>query len=125
MTRTQLLLRLLVKASWVRKDRALTALISVAVVASMATAGLTVYYDLESKLSHEFRSFGANVVVTARTGALDQPEIATIKSTIAGKGAVVPVAYAIANGPGNTRVVVGGTNLSALRNLNSWWSVQP
>ncbi|HET9181218.1 MAG TPA: FtsX-like permease family protein [Candidatus Angelobacter sp.] len=121
----QLFLHLLLKASWVRKDRALTALISVAVVASMATAGLTVYYDLENKLSREFRSFGANVVITARTGAFNDAEISTIKSAIAGKGAVVPVAYAIANGPGNTRVVIGGANLAALRNLNSWWSVQP
>lgn len=123
MTRRQLFFRILVKASWVRKDRALTALISVAVVATIATAGLTVYYDLENKLSREFQSFGANVVVTARTGALNDAEIATIKSAIAGKGAVVPVGYAIAGGPGNTRVVIGGANLAALSRLNSWWSI--
>ena len=51
MTRSQLLLRLLFKAAWVRKDRALTALISVAVVATIATAALTIYSDLEGKLS--------------------------------------------------------------------------
>ena len=124
MNRRQLFLRLLVKASWVRKDRALTALISVAVVATIATAGLTVYYDLENKLSREFQSFGANVVITARDGALKDAELATIKATIAGKGAVVPVGYAIANGPSNTRVVIGGADLAALRSLNSWWSVR-
>lgn len=123
MNRRQLFLRLLVKASWVRKDRALTALISVAVVATIATAGLTVYYDLENKLSREFQSFGANVVITARNGALKDAELATIQAAIAGKGAVVPVGYAIANGPSDTRVVIGGTDLAALRNLNSWWSI--
>src|SRR6185437_14850641 len=104
MTRKQLLIRLLLKAAWVRKDRALTSLISVAVVATIATAALTVYYDLENKLSHEFQSFGANVVVTAKNGSLNDSAIGTIRSGLAGKGDLVAVAYAIADGPSNTRV---------------------
>lgn len=124
MSRRQLFFRLLLKATWVRKDRALTALISVAVVATIATAALTVYYDLENKLSREFQSFGANVVVTARSGAFSKADIDAIKSSIGGKGEIVPVAYAIANGPSNTRVVIGGADLHALNALNSWWSVR-
>lgn len=125
MKRRELFVRLLVKAAWVRKDRALTALISVAVVATIATAALTVYYDLENKLSREFRSFGANVVVTARTGSLDASTIAAINTSLAGKGDVVPAAYAIADGPSHTRVVIGGADLQALNTLNSWWSSRP
>jgi putative ABC transport system permease protein len=124
MSRKQLFARLLIKAAWVRKDRALTALISVAVVATIATAALTVYYDLENKLSHEFQSFGANVVVTARSGRLNEPSIGGIRSTLAGKGDVVLVAYAIVDGPSNTRVVIGGANLHALSEMNSWWSIR-
>jgi putative ABC transport system permease protein len=123
MRRGQLWVRLLFKAAWVRKDRALTALVSVAVVATIATAALTVYYDLENKLSREFQSFGANVVVTARSGPLTEREIRMIKSSLGGKGEVLPVAYAIANGPSNTRVVIGGADLKALTTLNSWWSL--
>ena len=40
--------------------------VSVAVVATIATSALTVYYDLESKLSREFSRFGANVVITEK-----------------------------------------------------------
>ena len=105
MSRGQLLLRLLLKAAWVRKDRALTALVSVAVVATIATAALTIYYDLENKLSREFRDFGANVVVTARSGELDASEVAAIASTVGANGAVVPVGYAIVNGPSDRKVV--------------------
>src|SRR6185437_5887593 len=125
MKRKELFVRLLLKAAWVRKDRALTALISVAVVATIATAALTVYYDLENKLSREFRSFGANVVVTARPGSLDVAEISAIKSALTGRSDVVPTAYAIADGPSNTRVVIGGAGLEALSALNSWWSTHP
>lgn len=123
MSRLRLFLRLLFKAAWVRKDRALTALVSVAVVATIATAALTLYSDLESKLSREFRSFGANVVVTSRGSELTQGQFDKIHSVLGSRGTVVPVAYAIATGPKSTKVVVGGADLRALRELNSWWSI--
>src|SRR5215469_2823981 len=97
MSRHQLLLRLLFKAAWVRKDRALTAVVSVAVVATIATAALTIYSDLEGKLSREFRGFGANVVITKGSGSLSNDELARITQTVGSHGDVLPVAYAIAN----------------------------
>src|ERR1044071_6209292 len=128
MTRTQLLLRLLLKAAWVRKDRAFTALVSVAVVATIATAALTIYSDLEGKLSHEFRGFGANVVVTKSSGNLTGEELAVIDRTIGSGGEVVPVAYAVASlkidSPSATPVVIGGADLDKLRKLNSSWSFE-
>src|SRR5882724_12644290 len=123
--KSQLLLRLLFKAAWVRKDRAFTALVSVAVVATIATAALTIYSDLEGKLSREFRGFGANVIVTKAQGSLAADELNAMSSTLAGKGMVVPVAYAIATAPDGSRVVVGGADLRALRELSSWWSIRP
>jgi putative ABC transport system permease protein len=123
MSRRQLFVRLLVRAAWLRKDRALTALISVAVVATIATAGLTVYYDLENKLSREFRSFGANVVVSKSSGTLSADERSKIAAVAGEKGAVVPVAYAIATATDGSKVVVGGADLAKLTKLNSWWAI--
>ncbi|HLW53432.1 MAG TPA: ABC transporter permease [Candidatus Angelobacter sp.] len=122
LNRTRLLLHLLIRASWVRKDRALTALISVAVVATIATATLTLYSDLESKLSYEFRSFGANVIVTAKNAGapLDVP---AIEKALGGQGQVVPVAYAVATTERGSKIVVGGADLKKLAQLNSWWSL--
>jgi hypothetical protein len=125
MNRRQLLFRLLFKAAWVRKDRALTALVSVAVVATIATAALTIYSDLEGKLGHEFRGFGANVIVTKTSGPLNAGELAKISAAVGAKAKVVPVAYAIAAGPNDAKVVIAGADLQALRELNSWWSVRP
>ncbi len=121
--RRQLFLRLLLRATWVRKDRALTALISVAVVATIATAALTIYSDLEGKLSREFRGFGANVVVTKSSGALSSDELARIGKTVGGNGEVLPVAYAIATEAGSgAKIVIGGADLDRLRKLNAAWS---
>jgi putative ABC transport system permease protein len=124
MSRRQLFLRLLVKAAWVRKDRALTALLSVTVVATIATAALTVYSDLDNKLSREFRSFGANVVVSKQGGSLTRDELSRIDSTLGARHLIVPVAYAIVTGSNGARVVLGGTDVKAFRDLNSSWSLR-
>jgi len=124
MNRTHLLFRLLFKAAWVRKDRAFTALVSVAVVATIATAALTIYSDLESKLSREFRGFGANVIVTKTSGALAASELADIRKIVGNTGEIVPVGYAIATETtSNARIVVGGADVAQLRRLNSSWSI--
>jgi putative ABC transport system permease protein len=123
MSRTALLMRLLLKAAWVRKDRALTALISVAVVATIATAAITLYSDLESKLSHEFRSYGANVIVSKSSGGLTTNEISAIGTVLGSAGQVVPVAYAVATTEQGSKLVVGGADLKKLEQLNSWWSL--
>src|SRR5215471_5357504 len=130
MNRRRLFLRMLFKAAWVRKDRALTVLISAAVVATIATAALTVYSDLESKLTREFRGFGANVIVNSRTGPLRQDQLAAVQerlaqsnASLASKTQIAPVAYAIATVSDGSKVVVGGTDIPVFREMNSWWSV--
>lgn len=123
MNRPRLFLRLMLKAAWVRKDRAITALLSIAVVATMATVALTVYSDLEGKFSREFRRFGANVIVTARSGSLKRDDLTLIRKIIGSKGGVVPVGYAIGKSRDGSSVVVGGTDLSAFHEMNSWWKL--
>src|SRR5216684_3981171 len=129
MLRTSLFLRLLVKATWVRRARALTGLLSIVVVAAMATVGLTVYADLNAKMNREFRGFGANVIVSARNdggpGDFIDNDAGKILSSVEGKGTGTGaiVHYAIARVASGTPVVVGGADLKALLQLNSWWSL--
>jgi putative ABC transport system permease protein len=122
-SRQRLFFRLVMKDAWVRKDRAITALLSVAVVAAMATVALTIYYDLEVKMSREFRSFGANVVVSKHNGSLTADELTKMDAVVGSKGDVVPVGYAIATMPSGQKIVIGGANLDKLLELNSWWSL--
>jgi len=123
MRRNQLFLRLLVRAAWVRKDRALTALISVAVVATIATAALTIYSDLEARLSREFRGFGANVIISSPK-PLDNGQRDVINKSAGPQSRVVPVAYAVASTHDGSPVVIGGTDIKAFRELNSSWAVR-
>lgn len=100
-----------------RRARSLSALTALTVSAAVATALLTLYSSLDSKLHHEFRSFGANIVVTgaADTGSARQA---------AGPDATVAAfAYAVATTDRGTPVVVAGVDFPTIRRLDSWWQV--
>lgn len=104
-----------------RRARSVSALVAMTVSAGVATALLTLYADLDAKLHKEFRSFGANVVITGRELGPDTDYKA---QTAAGPGAhVAPFAYAVATTDRGTPVVVAGTDFEAARILNPSWQV--
>jgi putative ABC transport system permease protein len=124
--RWKMFVRMLQRGVTVRRGRAMTALLAVVIAATVATAMLNLFVDVESKLRHEFRSYGANVVVVAKDGAsLPADALATVDSVLGGKGIAVPFSYAIAHQGGGSEapVVVAGTDMSRVQRLNSWWSV--
>src|SRR5437660_6717601 len=99
----KLYVRMLQSGLTVRCGRAMTALLAVVIAATVATAMLNLFVDVESKLRHEFRSYGANVVVVAKDGAsLPADALATVDSVLGGKGIAVPFSYAIAHQAGGS-----------------------
>jgi putative ABC transport system permease protein len=107
-----------------RRARSLSALVALTVSAGVATALLTLYADLDAKLHHEFRNFGANVVVTGTTGAsLPLDSVARVQAAAGADATVAGFGYAVATTDRGTEVVVAGTDFSAIKRLDSWWSV--
>jgi putative ABC transport system permease protein len=124
-----------------RRARSLSALIALTVSAAVATALLTLYADLDAKLHHEFRTFGANVVVTAApTGEPEDPAqsaaldttiaaslpanaLRTIQTSTSPDTLAAPFGYAVATTDRGTPVVVVGTDFEAVRKLDAWWQV--
>ena len=107
-----------------RRGRSFSALIAMTVSAAVATALLTLYADLDAKLHKEFRSFGANIVVTAPENKTLPEDALTRIKTAAGPDAIAAeFAYAVATTDRGTSVVVAGTDLDALRHLNASWQV--
>ena len=116
-------LRMIWRAALVRKGRALTALVAVAVAAAVTTTLLNLYVDAQAKLRTEFRNYGANIVVVAPDGAsLPAEALSKVESVIGSRGMAVPVAYAVARA-GSTPVVVVGTDLDRAKQMNKWWSL--
>src|SRR3954468_23974884 len=124
--RWKMFARMLRRGVTVRRGRAMTALLAVVIAATVATAMLNLFVDVESKLRHEFRSYGANVVIVAKDGAsLPADALVKVDSALGGKGMAVPFSYAIAHQAGGSEapVVVAGTDMARVQRLNSWWSV--
>jgi len=117
-------LRMLARAAMLRKRSALAALLAVVVAAAAATAMLNLFTDVQSKLQHEFRNFGANIVVSAAEGNnLTQEELSGLQAAVEGHGLAVPFGYAVARTEQGQPIVVAGTDLELAKRLNLWWSV--
>jgi len=107
-----------------RRARSLSALVALTVSAGVATALLTLYADLDAKLHHEFRTFGANIVITApAAGSLPSHALAQVKAAAGDDALTAPFGYAVATTDRGTPVVVSGTDFPAVKRLDAWWSV--
>ena len=121
---TSMFVRMLMRAAVLRRGRAASALLAMVVAAAVATAMINLYVDVQAKLRKEFRNYGANVAVVARDGqSLPPNTLATVQTTLAGRGLAVPFAYAVARTSEGQSVVVSGTDFDQVRKLDNWWSV--
>jgi putative ABC transport system permease protein len=124
MTNPKMFVRMLMRASIVERGRALSALMAVVVAATVATAMMTLYVDVQSKLQKEFRSYGANIVVVAQDGKeLPEGALASVNRVLDGRGLAVPFAFAVARTEDGTPIVVAGTDFDQVKKLDSYWSV--
>jgi putative ABC transport system permease protein len=119
-----MLLRIMLRSATVRRGRTLLTLLAIAVAAAVSTALLNLYVDMQAKLHREFRSYGANVVVSAKQGtSLPADALTTVERELQGRGAAMAVAYAAVHTPGGSPVIVAGVDFERARKLNTWWSV--
>ncbi len=121
---TSMFFRMLSRAAILRRGRAATALLAMIVAATVATAMLNLFVDVQSKLRKEFRNYGANVVVVAKGSQTLPPDtLAKAEEVLAGHGIAVPFGYVIARTSNEQPVVVSGTDFDAVPKLDNWWSV--
>jgi len=122
-SRSAMYFRMLFRAAALRKGQAVAALTAMMVAAAAATAMLNLFVDVQAKLRKEFRNFGANLVVEAKSGGLAREEISAIQAAVSGHGLAVPFAYAVARDEKDRPIVVAGTDFELVRRLNPWWAV--
>jgi putative ABC transport system permease protein len=116
--------RMLVRAAVLRRGRAAAALLAMVVAAAVATAMLNLYVDVQAKLHHEFRNYGANIILVGKDGAsLPADARSQVDSVLAGRGVVAPFALVVARTSDGQPIVVAGTDFDRVRQLDRWWSV--
>jgi putative ABC transport system permease protein len=110
------------------RGRLVLALLAVTSGAAVCSALLGLDLDAQRKLTHEFRAFGANVIVSppgsSDEATLDGADVMT-KIDAARTPAVVaaaPFLYVVGQSPGSP-VIVAGTWLDEIARMDSWWSL--
>jgi putative ABC transport system permease protein len=122
-------LRILWKLLGASRGRLAVALIALTSGAAICSALLNVNLDAERKLTQEFRTLGANVVIAPPAGggeaaladasvmdriaALHLPQIA----------ATAPYIYVAANS-GSQPIILAGTWFDQVARMNSWWKLE-
>lgn len=121
---TSMWVRMLVRAAILRRGRAASALLAMVVAAAVATAMLNLYTDVQAKLQHEFRNYGANLILTGKNGvSLPAETLAQAESVLAGRGVTGPFALVVARIANGQPLVVAGTDFARIRQLDPWWAV--
>ena len=121
---SSMFLRMLVRAAVLRRGRALSALFAMVVAAAVATAMLNLFVDVQAKLRHEFRNYGANIILVGKGGAsLPAGALPQVESVLAGRGVVAPFALVVARTSDGQPIVVAGTDFDRVKQLDRWWSV--
>ena len=131
---TSMLLRMMWRAAILRRGRAASALLAMAVTAAVATAMLNLYVDVQAKLQREFRNYGANIILVERSlpgndlsgkdaTSLPADALSQVDSALAGRGIATPFAMVVARTTKGQPIVVVGTDFDRVRQLDHWWSV--
>src|ERR1700733_272041 len=124
-------LRILWKLLGASRGRLAVALIALTSGAAVCSALLNVNLDAERKLTQEFRTLGANVVIApaARGGGNEAaladaavlPRIAALN--LPHLVATAPYLYVAANS-GSQPVILAGTWFDQVAKMNSWWKIE-
>lgn len=119
-----MIMRMLLRAAVLRRGRAASALFAMVIAATVATAMLNLYVDVQAKLRREFRNYGANLILVGKDGAsLPADALSKVDSVLAGHGIAAPFALVVARTSDGQPVVVAGVDFDRVRQLDRWWSV--
>jgi putative ABC transport system permease protein len=128
-------IRILLKSFRGRDSRQFVAFLSIVIATSVAATLLTIRADTGAKMNVELRTYGANLVLAPAESAQQTLAISEMRryawptSTDTLRG-IAPVLYGVVNlvsdslAPSPAAVALG-TDLAAMRRVNSFWQIQP
>jgi putative ABC transport system permease protein len=118
---SRMFFRMMLRPLMVRRGSSAIAVLAIVVAATAATAMLTLFSDVQAKLRGEFRSYGANVIVTAKTGDSLPPDILQkVEKQIGSSGNAAPFGYVVARIDGQA-VVVAGLDVERTKRTDPFW----
>ncbi|MFZ5968435.1 MAG: ABC transporter permease [Bacillota bacterium] len=126
MTNKKMFYRMIMNALMKRKSRVMVSLLAIAIGTSVVAALLSVYVDINEKMSKEFRSYGANMVLSPADRQEKYFSYETFRNTleVIGKDAVgaAPYLYGVAT-VDKHRLVVVGTSFHDVKKVSPYWKI--
>ena len=112
--------RVVLRAMWERRQRVALALAALTVAATLATALIALYGDIERKLRGQFRGYGANIIVSPAGGR--QTLSIEALSEAEKHGSAAPFLYSVQTVNGEP-VVLAGVDFERLGPLAAYWQI--
>ncbi|MBQ9478944.1 MAG: ABC transporter permease [Selenomonadaceae bacterium] len=126
-TKTKFFLRMIFYSLLRRRLRMLTALLAVAVGATIISGMVTVYRDVPEQLGREFRAYGANLLVIPRgdVSTFDASTLDRIKELLDGHEVVGIAPFLYERLELNKQyILTGGTDFDELQRVSPYWQIE-
>ncbi|MDR1328900.1 MAG: ABC transporter permease [Oscillospiraceae bacterium] len=124
MKRRGFYLKMIVSSLIRRRSRMLTALLAVAIGATVLSGLVTVYYDIPRQMGREFRSYGANLILVPSGAALSEEAVDLAVGVFPSESVVGVAPYRYAPAKINEQpFMIAGTQLSEAKKASPYWYV--
>jgi len=125
MTRRQFYIKMISSSIMRRRSRMMIALFAVAIGATILSGLVTIYYDVPRQMGQEFRSYGANVMLSSSTSddieqnSLDKAVSAVNKNILVGFSAYRYETMRLNKLP----FMVGGVDFDSVQKTRPYWGI--
>lgn len=109
-----------------RKSRMFTAILAIAMGATILSGLVTIYYDIPRQLGKEFRAYGANMIILPdnSSGKIEDAQIEEIQSVVPHEKMIGFAPYIYTNVRVNEQpYIVAATDMKGLENNSPYWLV--
>lgn len=126
MQKYQLFFKMVFRSLLFRKLATTAAILAIVLGTGVIGALVSLYFDINEKMSKEFRAYGANVFIYSadKNSEINSQVVEEIRNEITDKKliGIAPMQYSIVNIK-ETPVVLVGTWLDEMKQVNPYWSI--
>jgi len=109
-----------------RRSRMITALLAIAMGATVLSGLVTIYYDIPRQMGKEFRSYGANLLImpTESGGSLSEAQVKEVRDIIPADKLVGMAPYLYQNAKVREQpYLLAGTDLAGAKQNSPYWLI--
>ena len=125
MKKRKMYIRMIMASLLRRRSRMIIALLAISIGAMILSGLVTIYYDVPRQMGQQFRSYGANMILTSEGDSITQEQVEATKKLIPEDKLVGIAAYRYQTVRINDRpVMAAAADLEQVRKTSPFWLVE-